>query len=59
MNWAFIIAIIVAIPVILFPVALIWYLNVAGIAQFIKAWRKRKVTTEEPAKVNLPVENDI
>jgi hypothetical protein len=31
MQWEFIIALLIAIPVILFPVALIWYMNMRGI----------------------------
>jgi hypothetical protein len=42
MQWEFIVALALAIPVILFPVAVIWYLNVGGIYQAIRrASRKR------------------
>ena len=47
MAWQFIVAIIVAIPIILIPVALIWYLNVSGIAQVIKDVRRRKALREK------------
>jgi len=31
MQWEFIVALVMGIPVILFPVALVWYLNISGI----------------------------
>ncbi len=31
MEWQVIVALIIAIPVVLFPVALVWYLNIGGI----------------------------
>ena len=37
MQWEFIIALLVAIPVILFPVALIWYMNMQGIYTGMKS----------------------
>ena len=51
MQWQFIIALVVAIPVILFPAALIWYLNVGGVYQAIQAARQRRATQGEKANV--------
>ena len=42
MEWQVILALVLAIPIILFPIALIWYLNVGGIYAAIKE-RKLKV----------------
>jgi len=36
MNWQIFIAMIVAIPIILLPVAVLWYLNIGGIFDFVK-----------------------
>ena len=44
MQWEFIVALVVAIPVILFPVALVWYLNIGGISQ---AARQRSCSGKE------------
>ena len=42
MEWQIIVALVIAIPVILFPVALIWYINMGGIMTAIKAaWARR------------------
>ena len=52
MTAGFIVALVIAIPIILFPVALIWYMNVGGIVQAVRearAARQAKVadTTAE------------
>lgn len=39
MEWQFIVALIVAIPVILFPAAFVWYLNLGGLMQSMKQRR--------------------
>ncbi len=40
MEWQFIVALVIAIPIILFPVALIWYLNIGGLVAMIRQSRK-------------------
>ncbi len=50
MNVEFIIALIVAIPIILFPAAFVWYLNVGGL---VKAVQARKEKEAETAKVKV------
>jgi hypothetical protein len=37
-----IIAMVIAIPVILFPVALIWYINAGGLYQLVKEAREAR-----------------
>lgn len=41
-----IIALAVIVPVILIPVALVWYINVGGIYQAMKEARERRVEQE-------------
>jgi hypothetical protein len=36
MNTAMIVALVVAVPVILFPAAFVWYLNIGGIVQAVR-----------------------
>lgn len=52
MQWEFIVALVIAIPIILFPVAFVWYLNVGGIYAAIKEARKRRAkrAAEKEAK---------
>jgi hypothetical protein len=42
MEIEMIIALVVAIPVILFPAAFVWYLNIGGIVAAVKEARARK-----------------
>ena len=52
MEWQVIIALVIAIPVILFPAAFVWYTNVGGIyaalrnAKRKRAALKKRVTVE-------------
>jgi len=55
MQWELIVALVIAIPIILFPAAFVWYLNGGGIYAAIKEARARRVAREkgvgEAAKV--------
>ena len=54
MNAALIVALVLAIPIILFPAAYIWYINVGGIYQAVKEARQARAARElakEIAKV--------
>jgi len=42
MNITIIVALVIAIPVILFPVALVWYLNFGGIFHAVKEARAQR-----------------
>ena len=42
MEWQVIVALVIAIPVILFPAAFVWYLNVSGLYQVVRATRQRE-----------------
>ncbi len=56
MDWQIIIALIVAIPIILFPVAFIWYLNLGGVYTAIKEARARR--TARAREENVTVETE-
>ena len=47
MEWAFIVALVLAVPIILFPVAFVWYLNIGGVYAAVKEARKRRAAREE------------
>ena len=49
MQWEFILALVIAIPIILFPAAFVWYLNVGGIFAAIKEARARRTAREKVA----------
>ncbi|MBM4443860.1 MAG: hypothetical protein FJ020_00980 [Chloroflexi bacterium] len=47
MDWEFIVALVVAIPIVLLPVAFVWYLNIGGIYATIRAARRRRAARRE------------
>ena len=49
MQWEFIVALVIAIPIILFPAAFVWYLNIGGIYAAIKDARERRAAREKGA----------
>jgi hypothetical protein len=51
MEWQFIVALVIAIPIILFPAAFVWYLNIGGIYAAIKESRARRAIREKGVKV--------
>jgi hypothetical protein len=53
MEWQFIVALVIAIPIILFPAAFVWYLNVGGIYAAIKEARARRVAREKGVKATV------
>jgi len=44
MEWQFVVILAVAIPVILFPVAFVWYMNLTGIYEVLKEARTRRLS---------------
>ena len=51
MQWEFIVALVIAIPIILFPAAFVWYLNIGGIYAAVKEARARRAAREKGVKV--------
>jgi hypothetical protein len=43
MEWELVIALIIAIPIILFPAAYVWYLNIGGIYAAVKESQAKRV----------------
>ncbi len=48
MRWEFIVALVIAIPVILFPAAFVWYMNLGGL---VKLLRERKARAAKKTAV--------
>jgi hypothetical protein len=46
METALIVALVVAVPVILFPAAFIWYMNIGGIVRAARAVKEPKAQRE-------------
>ena len=47
MQWELLLALAVAIPIILFPAAFVWYLNIGGIYAAIKEAREKRAAREK------------
>lgn len=51
MQWELVVILVIAIPVVLFPAAYVWYINIGGLVQLLKETRgklviRRKVKRE-------------
>ena len=59
MTVGFIVALVIAIPIILFPAAFVWYLNIGGIYAAIKEARARRVAHQKKAKELVEVAAEV
>jgi hypothetical protein len=46
MDAAIVIALVVALPIVLFPVALVWYINIGGLRAAVKEARARRALAD-------------
>jgi len=56
MEWQVIVALVIAIPIILFPVAFVWYLNIGGIYAAVREARAKRVAREKGVKEKVNAE---
>ena len=56
MEWQIIVALIIAIPIILFPVAFVWYLNVGGLVAAVKEARAKRVARKKRVEERVKVD---
>ena len=49
MQWELVVALVIVIPIILFPAAFVWYLNIGGIYAAIKEARQARTVREKEA----------
>jgi hypothetical protein len=56
MQWEFIVALVIAIPLILFPAAFIWYMNVGGIFSAVRKARERRAAVRRAGLQNAALE---
>lgn len=50
MEWYLIVVLVFAIPLIFFPAAYVWYLNVGGVYSLIKQARERRAAERRAAE---------
>ena len=51
MEWQLVVALVIAVPLILFPAAFVWYMNLGGIYAAVKEARAKKAAQEKNIKV--------
>ena len=51
MEWQLIVALVIGIPIILFPVVFIWYINISGVYQVMREARQRQKRRARALKV--------
>ena len=56
MEIGFVIALVIAIPVILLPAAFIWYMNVSGLWEVMKEARERKARAN---RMSTPIGQEV
>ncbi len=51
MEWTFVVALVIAIPVVLFPAAFIWYMNIGGAVTAMKEAKARRAAQHKAVEV--------
>ena len=57
MQWEFVVALVIAVPIILFPAAYVWYLNIGGIYTAVKEVRARRLAREKAVSEEVDINN--
>jgi hypothetical protein len=58
MQWELVVILVIAIPVILFPAAYVWYTNIGGLVILFKEAREKRATRKK-AKQELEYEKAL
>ncbi len=58
MEWQVVLALVLVIPVLLIPVALVWYMNIGGVYLMLKEARERRATRARKARELTKVEQE-
>ena len=51
MEWQLIVALVIMIPIVLVPVAFVWYLNLGGMRLLLRAVRRGKAASKDEGVV--------
>jgi hypothetical protein len=58
MQWELVVVLVIAIPVILFPAAYVWYINIGGVVEFFREARLKR-TVRKKTKQELEYEKAL
>jgi hypothetical protein len=53
MEWQIILVLVLLAPLMLFPAAFIWYVNIGGFYKELKAWHAKRAATREKATTKV------
>ena len=56
MEWQIVVALVLAVPIILFPAAFIWYMNIGGITAALKEARAKRIAMRKSEETAIKVE---
>jgi hypothetical protein len=59
MQWEYVVALVIAIPIILFPAAYVWYLNIGGIFTSVKEAKVRRIAREKAVEEEVDINDKI
>lgn len=59
MQWELVVILVIAIPVILFPAAYIWYINIGGLVALFKEAREKRAVREGKRNLNKEVKQEL
>ena len=59
MQWEFVVALLIAVPIILFPAAFVSYLNIVGIYTAIREALKRRAIQQQKTKIVMQAQEAI
>jgi hypothetical protein len=59
MQWELIVTLVIAIPIILFPAAYVWYLNIGGLAKLFKEAREKRAARAGQTEISKKVKQEL
>jgi hypothetical protein len=59
MQWYLVVILVIAIPVILFPAAYVWYINIGGLTALFKEARAKRAARAEKGNINQKVMQEL
>jgi len=55
MQWELVIALVIAVPIILFPAAYVWYINIGGVYSAIRKARAKRLARQQAEKETVDI----
>ncbi len=59
MHWELVIILVIAIPVILFPAAYVWYINIGGLVDMFNKEREKRAIRKSKRNLNRDDEQEL